>query len=137
MSLAKVAVVCALTAVLVSACGIQQKPLAGTPKIEKAAGFYGKVDDPRKTHVKCLRSAGLHFREYRTAKERFPAVQVGPLPDGPTIVFYPTPGIAQGLQIMGQVEAAEAIGTALVYPNHASAKVLKIVETCTAAGVSG
>jgi hypothetical protein len=137
MSLAKVAVVCALTAVLVSACGIQQKPLAGTPKIGKAPGFYGKVDDPRKTHVKCLRSEHIHYREYRTAKDHFPAIQVGPLPVGPTIVFYPTPGIAQGLQITGQVEAAEAIGTALVYPNHASAKELKLVENCTAAGVAG
>jgi hypothetical protein len=137
MSLAKVAVVCALMALLVSACGIQQKPLAGTPKIEKARAFYGVVDDPRKTHVTCLRSAGLHLREFRTAKQHLPAIQVGSQPSGPTIIFYPTPGIAQGLQIMGQSGGAEVIGSALLYPHRTPAKELKIVEDCTQSGVSG
>jgi hypothetical protein len=137
MSLAKVAVVCALTAVLVSACGIQQKPLAGTPKIDKAHGFHGVVDDPRAKHTPCLRADKLHFREYRTGPQQLPVIQVGSLPTGPMIVFYPTPGAAQALQLQGEDEGAEAIGSALLYPNHASGSELTKVENCTSIGVTG
>ncbi|HEX3801821.1 MAG TPA: hypothetical protein VHV75_03175 [Solirubrobacteraceae bacterium] len=139
MSLAKVAVVCALTALLVSACGIAQKPLAGSPKIEKAhtPGFYGVVDDPRKKHVPCLRADKLRFREYRTGPQHLPAIQVGSAPAGPTIVFYPTPGTAQALQLQGEDEGAEAIGSALLYPNNASGSELTKVENCTSIGVTG
>ena len=56
---------------------------------------------------------------------------------GPLIVFEPTPGIAQGLQIQGQDEAAEIIGTALVFPNLASDREMTKVETCVSLGVVG
>jgi hypothetical protein len=137
MSLAKVAVVCALTAVLVSACGIQQKPLAGTPKIKKARDFYGVVDDPRAKHTPCLRADKLKFQRYYTARQRLPAIQVGSLPTGPTIIFEATPGAAQALQLEGKDEGAEVIGSALLFPNQASGSVLTKVEKCTSIGVTG
>jgi hypothetical protein len=136
MSLAKVAVVCGLMALLLGACGIQAKPVAGTD-LRRAHDYYGKVDDPRTTHVPCLRGAGLPIHEYATDGTGLPAIQVGRLPTGPTIIFYPTPGIAQGLQLMGQEQGAEVIGSALLYPNQASDSELSIVEKCVAIGVSG
>lgn len=137
MSRAKVAVACGLVALAVSACGVPPKPEAGTAHLKQQRAFYGKVDDPRLAHADCLRSAKLPIREYSTTKDHLPAIQVGALPKGPTIVFYPTPGIAQGLQIMGQEQGAEVIGSALLYPNGASANELSTVEHCTAIGVSG
>jgi hypothetical protein len=137
MSAAKAAVACGLVALLVSACGIAPKPEAGTANLRKQQGFFGLRDDPRLKHVKCLRAAKIHFSEYYTAKGHLPAVQVGSLPAGPTIIFYPTPGVAQGLQIMDQEQGAEVIGSALLYPNSAPAKELATIAQCTATGVSG
>ena len=137
MSLAKVAVVCGLMALLLGACGIQSKPLAGSAQLTKSHGFFGVVDDPRKTHVTCLRAAGLPVTEYLTSGQHLPAIQVGTAPSGPTIIFEPTAGAAQALQIGGQDEGAEVIGAALLFPNQASNKELSIVEGCTAIGVSG
>ena len=137
MSLAKVAVVCGLMALLISACGIQPKPEAGTPKIDKAPGFYGTVDDPRKTQVKCLKSDKLPLPRVPHRQGALAGDPGRPAAAWPDDRLLPDDGIAQGLQIMGQDEAAEVIGTALVYPNHASAKELKKVETCTAIGVKG
>jgi len=136
MSLAKVAIVCGLVALLLGGCGIQSKPLAGTD-LKRAHNYYGSVDNPRADHVPCLRDAGLSVHLYQSGRQRLPAIQIGTLPTGPTIIFYPTPGIAQGLQIMDQEQGAEVIGSALVYPNQASASVLRTVEQCTAIGVSG
>lgn len=137
MSLVKVALVCALGALALSACGIQKKPEAGS-NLSSARAFYGKVDDPRGTHAACIAAAGLPVHEYytRIGKDRMPAIQVGTLPTGPTIVFYPTPGVAQGIQIMDGAQGAEVIGAALLYPNKASASVLGTVEGCTAIGVT-
>jgi hypothetical protein len=95
------------------------------------------VDDPRNVHLPCLRGAGLPIHEYATGAQRLPTIQVGTLPTGPTIIFYPTPGIAQGLQLMGEEQGAEVIGSALLYPNQASDSELSIVEKCVAIGVSG
>ena len=53
------------------------------------------------------------------------------------MVFEPTPGAAQESQIDGQVEGAEVIGSALLYPNQASDSLLQKVEDCVAKGVSG
>ena len=138
MSLAKVAVACGLMALLISACGIPQKPVAGTAHLRHHAGFYGLVDDPRIPQAKCLKSDKLRYREYfADGSQHLPAIQVGSRPQGPTIIFYPTPGITQGLQIMGQEGAAEVIGSLLVYPNQAGHKVLTKVEACAAIGVKG
>jgi hypothetical protein len=138
MSLAKVAVVCGLMALLISACGIQAKPEAGTPHLTSYPGYQGRVDDPRLPQVSCLKSDKLPFREYYAdGIQHLPAIQVGARAQGPTIIFYPTDGIAQGLQIMGQETGAEVIGALLVYPNNARPSELSKVEACAAIGVKG
>jgi hypothetical protein len=133
----QLAVTVGLMAVLLSACGISAKPQAGTGHLTKDHGYYGLVDNPRTKHAKCLTQNGLKIHDYFTAGQGYPAIQVGTLPKGPTIIFYPTPGAAQYLQIHGQAQGAEAIGSALLYPNHATDAELTVVEDCTAIGVSG
>jgi hypothetical protein len=64
-------------------------------------------------------------------------LQIGTKPYGPTVQFTPTPGAAQEVQIGGQVESAEVIGSALLYPNQASDALLQKVEDCMAKGVTG
>lgn len=137
MSAVKVAVACGLVALLISACGIAPKPVAGTTHLRKHTGYFGLRDDPRVKPLPCLRAAKFHFHQYYSGKQRLPAIQIGSLPSGPTVIFYPTPGIAQGLQIMGQETAAEVIGALLVYPNHARTHELTKVEACAAIGVKG
>jgi hypothetical protein len=138
MSVAKVAVVCGLMALLISACGIQAKPEAGTAHLIHNASFRGLVDDPRLPQVKCLKSDKLPYRQYYAdGVQHLPAIQVGTRTQGPTIIFYPTDGVAQGLQIMGQETGAEVIGALLVYPNRARRSELTKVEACAAIGVKG
>jgi hypothetical protein len=133
----QLAVTVGLMAVLLSACGISAKPQAGTPHISKSSDFYGLVDHPFTLQVKCLKRDHVKFRKYLTAGQKLPAIQVRSLPTGPTIVFEPTPGIAQGIQIQGGAEGAEAIGAALLYPNQAPNKLLTKVEDCAVAGANG
>jgi hypothetical protein len=64
-------------------------------------------------------------------------MQIGTKPSGPTVQFMPTPGAAQEAQISGQVESAEVIGSALLYPNQAPDGLLQKVESCVAKGVKG
>jgi hypothetical protein len=138
MSPAKLAVACGLMALLISACGIPPKPEAGTAHLRQYAGFYGVTDDPRTPQITCLKSDKLPYRKYYAdGVQHLPAIQVGSRPQGPTIIFYPTAGIAQGLQIMGQEAGAEVIGSLLVYPNQAGHKVLTKVEACASIGVKG
>lgn len=136
MSHPKLALACGLMAVALTGCGIKAKPLAGTSHLDRARGNHAQVDDPRVKHVKCLRANGLPVHLYRASGAR-PAIQVGSLPAGPTIIFEPTPGAAQGVQIEGEAQGAEVIGSALLYPNQASDAELSKVEGCTALGVSG
>ena len=138
MSAVKVAVACGFVALLISACGIAPKPEAGTPHLRRYVGYHGLRDDPRVKQTKCLRAAKIKYHQYYAGgKQQLPAIQVGSAPAGPTIIFYPTPGIAQGLQIMGREQGAEVIGSALLYPNSTRAKELAKVEDCTAVGVTG
>ena len=51
--------------------------------------------------------------------------------------FEATPGAAQALQIQGEAQGAEIIGSAVVYPNQASDSLMNVVEGCVAKGVSG
>ncbi len=130
MSSAKLALAIGLVAISLSACGNTAKPEAGTLK---AATINQKgVDDPRATHVDCLRSDHIPVTEFGRTW-----LQVGTKPSGPTVNFEPTPGAAQELQINGSVEGAEVIGAALLYPNQASDALLQKVEDCVAKGVSG
>jgi hypothetical protein len=137
MPSAKLAAAIALSALSLSACGISSKPEAGTPKAI-ATGHKG-LDDPRIKHTACLRQKGVPFElEQRTvAGKLLPSFEVGTAPSGPTVSFEPTPGDAQGVQIQGEAQGAEVIGSALLYPNQASDRLLTVVEACVAKGVSG
>jgi hypothetical protein len=137
MPSAKLAAAIALSALSLTACGISSKPEAGTPKAI-ATGHKG-LDDPRIKHTACLRQEHIPFQlQQRTvAGKVLPSFQVGTLPTGPTVSFEPTPGDAQGIQIQGEAQGAEVIGSALLYPNEAPDKLLSVVEDCVAKGVSG
>lgn len=119
-----------LTAASLSACGIPSKPEVGTPKA--AVKDQKNVDDPRTAHLICLRDDHVPVYEFGHVW-----LQVGTRPTGPTIQFTPTPGAAQEDQISGQVQGAEVIGSALLYPNQASDRLLQKVEDCVAKGVKG
>ncbi len=130
MSSVKLALAIGVVAISLSACGSTAKPEAGTPN---AASVSRKaVDDARKTHVECLRQEHIAVSEFDRTW-----LQVGTRPSGPTIHFAATPGAAQELQIDGQVQGAEVIGSALLYPNQASDALLQKVEDCIAKGVTG
>ncbi len=130
MPSAKLALAIGLAAVSLSACGSTAKPEAGT--LKAATTEAKKVDDPRTAHVDCLRSEHIPVVEFGRVW-----LQIGTKPYGPTVQFTPTPGAAQELQIDGQVESAEVIGSALLYPNRASDALLQKVEDCMAKGVTG
>jgi hypothetical protein len=137
MPSAKLAVAIGLSALSLSACGTTSKPEAGT-KAAIAKSHKG-VDDAAKKHIVCLQKEHIAVRrEQLTVDGRpLPAFQVGAAPQGPTVGFEPTPGDAQGAAIQGQAQAAEAIGSALLYPNQGSDSLLSKVESCVAQGVSG
>jgi hypothetical protein len=130
MSFAKLALAAGLGALSLSACGSAAKPVAGTPQV--AVKSHKGLDDPRTKHLKCIRQD--HLRVIRVGST---GLQVGAAPAGPSITFEPTPGAAQELQIDGQVENAEVIGSALLDPNQAPDAELQQVEDCLAVGVTG
>ncbi len=132
MSSVKIAAACGLAAVVLAGCGSSAKPESGAAGAAQTPYGHGKIDDPRTTHVACIRSDGLPVVEVGQT-----GVQVGSPPAGPTIQFLPTPGAAQQAQISGQVQGAEVIGSALLYPDQASDGELKKVEDCLAVGVQG
>ena len=109
------------------------KPEAGT--LKAVAKNHKGIDDPRKKHITCLRQDHVPVTPMTINGE--PGLPDRHRADGPTVVFTPTPGAAQELQIDGQVQGAEVIGSALLYPNQASEKLLSTVEDCVAEGVSG
>jgi hypothetical protein len=133
MPSAKLALVAGLAAISLSACGTAAKPEAGTSKAQVKS--HKGVDDPRKKHIVCLEQHRIRVTAMSVSGK--PAFQVGTAPSGPTVIFTPTPGAAQEAQISGQVQGAEVIGSALLYPNQADSSLLKKVEGCVAEGVSG
>jgi hypothetical protein len=137
MSSAKLAAAVALSALSLSACGIPSKPEAGTPNA--IANGHKGLDDPRAKHTACLVQAHIpfHNEQLAVAGKLLPSFQVGAAPSGPTVSFEPTPGDAQGVQIQGEAQGAEVIGSALLYPNQASDRLLSAVEGCVQKGVSG
>ena len=125
-SAARRVVLVVMSALALSACSAAVKP---------ATGGRGRIDDPRTTknnRVSCLRQARLPVQEVGQT-----GLQIGSLPVGATVVFAPTPGSAQAQQIQAQSQGAEAIGSALLYPNQAPDPELQAVEDCLAKGVSG
>jgi hypothetical protein len=121
----KCAALIVAAALALSACGQVTKPPQGR----------GKIDDPRTDNpnrVACLRQ---HRLPVQAVSET--GLQIGPLPDGPTIQFEPSPGAAQALQIEGAAQSAEVVGAALLYPRRASDAELSEIENCLAKGVTG
>ena len=146
MSFAKLAAACGLIAValVVSACGIQAKSVAGsTVHPNRIPGNHSLVNDPRKPYLKCLRSQKFDGKKLTVKKfvygatQQLRSIQINSVPAGPTIVFEPTPGIAEGDQMKGEEEGAEVIGSALIYPHHATDKLMMKVESCVSINVKG
>lgn len=127
------AVAFAALAISVAGCGavrVQPTTPAGSSKLASR----GRVDSPvkMKNHLTCLRDAHLPVQVLTPTR-----LQIGPAPAGPTIVFSPTPGAAQAYQIDGSAQAAEVIGSALVYPNQGSDGEMATIGACLAQGVQG
>src|SRR4030088_3048972 len=118
MSSAKVALAGVLTALALSACGTTHKKSAGELRVTAGEQFgRGVVDDPRTKHMKCLQ------------QNHVPVVRVGQT--GLQV------GAPQDVQIKAQVQGAEVIGSALLYPNQAPDDQLQVIEDCLAIGVTG
>jgi hypothetical protein len=132
MSSAKLAIACALAAVVLSACGTKSNPEAGTISPTATTEGHATVDDPRTKHIACLEQEKIPVRKVGVT-----GLQIGSGPGAPYVRFAATPGSAQALQINGTVTGAEVIGSALLFPNSAPDKLLGKVETCLAAGVKG
>ncbi len=138
MCSAKLAVTGALAALALAGCGNTSKPEAGQVRLMagKHAG-RGVVDDPGTKHMKCLQQHHVPVVRTVYGARRLPGLQIGTPPAGPTVTFEPTPGAAQQAQISATAQAAEVIGSALLFPNQASDEELKVVEDCMALGVTG
>jgi hypothetical protein len=107
--------------------------LSGCASLAKPSGGRGAAVDPRTgppNYLACLRADRLPVSELGSNR-----LQVGQLPSGPTIVFAPTAGIAEGQQIEGKAQGAELIGAALLYPHHAAGAELTMIENCLGQGV--
>ena len=123
----KLALASGLAALVLCGCGSALKPPQGR----------GKIDNPLtypQNHLTCLRKDHLGVQ----ALGHY-GIQIGQLPDGPTVMFQPTPGDAQAQQIDGlsSAQGAEVIGSAQLYPRGASDNELKKIELCLSQGVSG
>jgi len=123
-----------LAALALVGCGaVRVQP--ATPAGSATLASRGKVDSPltdMHNHLGCLRTAHLTVQVVGPTK-----LQVGAAPAGPTIVFTPTQQASQAAQIDGNAQGAEAIGTALLYPNQGSDSVLTSIEDCLDQGVQG
>jgi hypothetical protein len=132
MASAKLAATCGLAVLALSACGSASQPAAGPVGAAGAVRSRGVIDDPRASHLGCLRAHHLPVREVGST-----GLQIGLPPSGPTVAFAPTPGAAQALQIDGLVPGGEVIGGAVLYPHAAPDDELRQVEDCLAQGVKG
>jgi hypothetical protein len=121
-------------AVALAGCGaVRVQPT--TPAGSSTLASRGRVDSPLtgiRNHLGCLRHDHVPVQVVSPTR-----LQVGPAPSGATIVFAATPGAAQTYQLNGIAQAAEVIGSALVYPNQAPDSVLSGIEACLAQGVQG
>jgi hypothetical protein len=126
--------VVAAAVVAPAGCGavtVQPKTASGSAKLASRGAVDSPLTDMR-NHLGCLKDAHLPVRVVSPT-----TLQVGSAPAGPTIVFSSTPGSAQAYQINGSAQAAEVIGTALVYPNQASDDEMSRISACLAQGVQG
>jgi hypothetical protein len=123
----------AFAALALTGCGaVKVQPT--TPAGSSTLASRGRVDSPEKmrNHLECLRDAHLSVQIVSPTR-----LQVGTAPAGPTIVFAATAGSAHAYQIDGSAQAAEVIGSALVYPNQASDGEMATIGACLAQGVQG
>src|SRR6202048_1546285 len=107
MSPARLAVWCALAALVLTGC-------SSSP----TAVGHGQIDDPRtakQNHYQCLKDDG-----FKVALVGSTEIQGGAPRACPIIRFTPSPGAAQPDQSGAQVPAAEVIASALVFTNQAS-----------------
>ncbi len=123
---------CALAAVCLSACGSATKPVAGSATATSPHPGRGVVDDPRTKSLPCLRKLKLAINRQGAA-----ALTIGAGSQQARVMFMPTPGAAQEAQISGQVQSAEVIGSALLFPQAMSDRSLKKIEDCLAQDVLG
>jgi hypothetical protein len=135
MSSAKVAFAAVAVAMSLSACGVASKPEAGSAQAATKSAQQLKSADPRTKHVKCLAKDHIPYTLY--TQDGHPSIQVRSRPTGPTIEFLVSPGAAQERAITGSAQAAEVIGSALVYPNQAPNPLMATVEKCMTIGVTG
>jgi hypothetical protein len=119
--------------VAISGCGATAKPEVGSPAAAPYQQNHLATLSPRRVAFECLRANHVDAADVTTTGGH-PAIQAGPLPTGPTIIYEPTPGFAEGLKITGQAQGAELINNVLLYPNEASLSQAKIVEKCAALG---
>ena len=121
-------------AVAIAGCGaVRVQPT--TPAGSTTLASRGKLDSPltnMDNHLGCLRAAHLPVQVVSSVK-----LQFGALPAGPTVVFTPSAAVGQADQIVGSVQGAEVIGSALLYPNQGSASELNGIEDCLDQGVQG
>lgn len=121
-------------AVALAGCGaVRVQPT--TPSGSATLASRGQVDSPLTdvdNHVACIRAAHLPVQVVNPIK-----LQIGAAPAGPTIVFTATPGAAQDYQIEGKSQAAEVIGSALLYPNQGTDGELASIAACLSQGVQG
>ena len=109
--------------------------LCGCSAVIKPPHGRGAAADPRTAGPN--RFACLIAHHLPAKKVGQTTIQIGPLPDGPTVQFLPTQGASQAAQIDGEVQGAEVIGSALLYPHQAGDVELTQIENCVAAGVTG
>jgi len=132
MSAAKLSLAAIVLALCVAGCGtVDVKRTAETG----ATQSRGRVDSPLRNHpdhVACLQAQHLTVRRIDGSD-----LAVGVAPAVVRVHFDPTPGQAQGDQISDHEQAAEVIGSALLYPGQASDAQLTDIERCIAKGVKG
>jgi hypothetical protein len=134
LTVRRLALPVALAALVATGCGavnVHPKVPAGSPRLVSR----GQVDSPLTdihNHLACMRDAHVAVTVVSPIK-----LQIDSAPNGPTVVFTPTAGAAQAAQIDGSAQGAEAIGTALLFPNQSSDPELTAVEDCLDQGVQG
>lgn len=134
LTVRRLALPIALAAVAATGCGavnVHPSVPAGSPRLVSR----GQVDSPLTDihdHLACMRDAHLAVTVVSPIR-----LQVDSAPGGPTVLFTPTPGAAQAAQLDGSAQAAEVIGTALLYPNQGSPGELTSIENCLDQGVQG
>lgn len=120
-------------ALVLAGCGGAVRVQPSTPAGSTQLASRGRVDSPLtgvRDHLGCLRAAKLPVQVVSPVR-----LQVGAAPTGPTIVFTPSPAVAQADQIQALAQGAEVIGSALVYPNQGSRAELSSIGACLAQGV--